>query len=815
MDRYSALARVLKQRPELLFLTLFLFFSPLDAQVSDRIARISVGRYDYGKPLPIQIELSNTAGLDHIDLAYRQFGQQTFKHIEMPVIASVASASVPAHDLVPPFIEYYVTLYGGNETVLETYPLTNAELQPTKVELVEQPPAPNEIVILSPEPEERVRPDDVLISFSLTRFDSTADQPATKIYLDGNDISDQAVVSGDLFVISPSNHSGEVEPGSHIIRVEVYDLQGNSLASTQWNFSARGVGEQLSGIAEWRYRSQVQLETRNENIAGQATPYNRVTVSASGTNGDFRVHGKFYATNEEDARRQPQNRFFIGAESPWLKLGYGDSHPSMPDLIMNGKRVRGFAGALTLGAFSLDVVKGDIIRRIQPNVIKTFSIDSLTSEQQRDPGGFFREYDASTTPATWAKLQRGTFNRNLLLIRPAVGSSENRFGLSLLHSKDDIGSIQYGSKPQENTVAGTDLILSFDNRNIQFSGQAAFSFTNGDITSGTLTDADLDSIFSDTSYDANSRRDIERARDWFSRFITVNEHLKPLSLKNSATLAYEGALALNYFDNAFRFMFLRHGESFESFGQSYLRTDVVGFNLSDRYRASEQVILNAGFEQLKDNTAKTKATTTTFSTANAGVTFISKTEVPNVTVGYILASNRNPIHLDSAYAISDRTDRVLVQLGRQFQYHGQHNTTLGLSTSSRNDKTIRNLDTKNTLVTLGVTSTYTIPLQTSFSASASVSEFSTGASLQPPTLMKLTYTTLYANAQYRLAQERLRLTGTLSPTFGDIKRTLLDAGAQYFFRKDLSLQSQLSIYLNAGANSVNDVIWSMIFRLDI
>jgi hypothetical protein len=74
-------------------------------------------------------------------------------------------------------------------------------------------------------------------------------------------------------------------------------------------------------------------------------------------------------------------------------------------------------------------------------------------------------------------------------------------------------------------------------------------------------------------------------------------------------------------------------------------------------------------------------------------------------------------------------------------------------------------------------------------------------------------TTVYANARYRLLEDRLRLLATVSPTFGDRMRTVLDAGAQYFFLRNVSAQTQLSLYLNHDAE--NDIIWSLILRVDI
>jgi hypothetical protein len=55
--------------------------------------------------------------------------------------------------------------------------------------------------------------------------------------------------------------------------------------------------------------------------------------------------------------------------------------------------------------------------------------------------------------------------------------------------------------------------------------------------------------------------------------------------------------------------------------------------------------------------------------------------------------------------------------------------------------------------------------------------------------------------------------GALSPTFGDIERTMIDARAQYFILTNLSLIGQSSFYLNKA--TTNDYIWSFILRLDM
>ncbi|MBI1805255.1 MAG: hypothetical protein HY033_10610 [Ignavibacteriae bacterium] len=783
-------------RPQGVLLTLaaLLAFSSLTrTQPSDRVSRVVANPVQQKEPLTIQADLINPAVVERVALAYRQFGQRDYKKLEMAVTGNTASATIPGSEVVPPFIEYYVLVFSEGSADSATYPPINPEIQPLKAEVREATISNDLIAVISPEENERLKSDDVLISF-IVRMDSLVDATATHIKVDGNDVSKHLVENGSLFTLRPENAGLTLSGGSHSIQVEIYARDGKELGNYTWTFSVLGGVQAFAGTsAGWLYSSSVQLETRNESIGSETTPYNRATVAGSGTYGEYRVNGKIHITNEEKDSRQPQHRFFLGAESPWLKLGVGDAYPVFPDLIMTGRRVRGFTGNLTLGVFGLDVASGQLLRQIEGDTIKTF-------------GG-------------------GTYSRNLLVIHPRFGKKENSYlGFTLLKSKDDISSIRYGVKPQENLVLGTDFALSFLHRTVEITGQAAASATNKDITNGTFSDADIDSVFKE--YSESNRNNIRKARDILSRFITVNEHLIPLAAKNLPTLSYQGAVALNISDNAFTFTYLRHGNSFESFGQSVIRPDVVGYSVSDRVRLVQNTLfLSGGFERLQDNTAETKATTTTSTTANADISYSSHTDFPSMSVGYIHAANMNDYPIDSLsqkysrVKTDDQTNRVFVQLSRPFEYYGRHHATFSVSTSSRDDRTPRNFDMRSTSVSLGAISAYTIPLQTFVNLSVISNSYIAVDSVRQDTVFRrdvaTAYTMLSLHGEYHLAEDRVRITGTLSPMFGDVdlRRTLVGGGLQYFFTKKVSALTELNLYLNG--NRDNDIIWSLILRVDV
>ena len=169
---------------------LLLFFAVLTAavaraQISDKVANVTAGTFHPGQPLTIEADLLVGSVVDRMSVAYRSFGARDYKQVEMTITGSHASVSIPAASLIPPSLEYYLLLYIRAKDTTETYPVEDAALNPLRVAL-EAPPAvsSNTIVILSPDRDELVTPDDLLISFSLVHADSTVNRANIKIFVD-------------------------------------------------------------------------------------------------------------------------------------------------------------------------------------------------------------------------------------------------------------------------------------------------------------------------------------------------------------------------------------------------------------------------------------------------------------------------------------------------------------------------------------------------------------------------------------------------------------------------------------------------------
>jgi hypothetical protein len=750
-----------------------------------------------GVPVPVTVELTQAADLDGIILLYRSFGESEFRRIEMDLRGTRAMAMIPGPAAAAPFIETYLVLR-LRSGALEVYPfadspdpLTNPP-QNTKRIIVRAEDDTPQAIFLSPDPMSLLAPEDVLVSVSLFRADTTVLRSAARLSLDGVDVTEKAVVAGDLITFLPAGADIDLAPGPHVVSVRLFGPDGRLISSSSVPFTVRSVSAMFGvepSVTGFRSEGSVFLETRYEDLGTSSEWRTRGTLSFRGRTGDLTLRSNIFVTSEEKASRQPQNRFFLGARLPWLQVGIGDDYPEFPDLILSGKRVRGVNASLLLGTFNLDVAYGSVNRSIDGAELRRFPVDSLISEQTRDPRAAYGP--VADDPSSWATYSYGTYARTLFAVRPSFGSGETmQWGFTWLSGKDDVGSIRYGIRPQENIVLGTDLVVRFDDRRIELAAQAAFSAFNSDISSGSFTDAHIDSVYPDNA------EDIRTVRDLISPFITVNDNLRPLTTKEPATLAGGASLTFMYFDNTLKLAALYRGSDYVSFGQTYIRTDIAGYNITDRFRLfRNQLFATIGVERLQDNVLKTKIATTVFANINAAVTLALHEDVPGVTLSYSRFTSDNALPLDSSAAISDVTNRISLTSDYSFDLGLRHTAMLGISSSRRDDRSARGQDVNSLQFTLSLGSRFAIPLQTEIALSTNLNDVPGEI---PGTTAPFDYTALTLHGRYEIIRNELSVSATVGPTFGSFTRTLFDAACEWRITPPMSLALQVSVYQSSG-----------------
>jgi hypothetical protein len=805
--------------PRILFITTMiglLLLPSAEAQVTGKVLSVKTADTNEGNDITISAEVAPGADIGQFFLLYRQYGQSEYRQVEMIYRATTATGIIPGSNATPPFVEYYVMLQMKNGTT-ETYPLQNPDANPLRATVLGRSEKDREVIILSPEKNEQLLKEDLFFSISLIYASTNVDRKATQLFIDGIDVTANAVIGNDVLTYFPDNIPGTLSAGVHSYRVELRTTGGAAYHTVTGSFTLAPEGVMAAETRAFKYGASLQAEARNEKISDVGTWYNRISLRLNAGWPSVSFNSYIHITSEEKEYRQPQNRYSISGETSWLKIGLGDVYPVFPNLILNGQRVRGVSGNLLLGGFHIDVAYGEAIRGIEGTEIARFHKDSLPgglppTNSQRLSGSFADYY---------AQYSFGTFKRNIFAIRPSIGKGENfRFGLNYLHAIDDKSTIKFGVKPTENLVLGSDLQIGVDNQRFLFTAQAAMSIMNTDITNGDASDARIDSLFGTNKPFEGDPDLIKNIKNLASTFITVNENLSPLDPTRGGSLAYEAAISLNYFGNYLKASYISRGSQYRSFGQLYLRTDVQGFNIIDRLRLLENSLFLAGnLEMLSDNLNKTKFATTKFTNFNFSVSYYPRFDFPNVTIGIGGYGNNNDINVtgrDASNAVDNMTMRFFTQLGYDFTYYVRHSASLSVSALSTDDRTFAKINTKNTVFAAGVTTTYKIPLQTTVNLTLNYNTMPSLTSSVPGATSNYNYTTLSFNGVYRLLDEKLRVGATLSPTFGDMKRTLMEIMSQYMLTSQQSLSFQLYLINNPdNPASKNDIIASLVYRLDL
>ncbi len=785
---------------EVFIFGLFLIFltnEKTSGQISNIISSVKFGDAKEKTPLSISAELFSSDNISNISIAYKSFGQNEFKQSEMLVAGNTASVTLPADIIQPPYIEYYLIIRIKDGST-QTYPLdVEKGVNPLQIAVSSVSQKDKEVIILSPNDGELMSEEDFLISISFIKAPDIVDIKKTKIFLNNVDVSSSELIAGDLIVLSAENLGGKVSYGSKLLKVEVYDKEGNLYNSISRSFETVSAEVAMAVSSRWKYNGYAMGESRSESFGSESVWRNNIAAEFNGSIDQWKMNGYAYLTSEEKSNLQPYNRFSASLQGgDWLDLKIGDAFPRFPNLIMDGKRVRGFTGAVNLGFINVQVTSGQTAREVEGTLLEKYTSGSAPLGNDIIPIN-----SSKYNGFSFGKVELGTYNRTIFAIRPSFGSGENfQFGISYLHSKDDKNSIEFGARPQENIVIGTDLMFAFDNQNILFTSQAAVDVYNKDISSGNLTDAQIDSVFGPNGNFNVDPSNVKKARDILGKFITVNQYIGPWNPQELSSLAAEAALALNYFNNSLRASYIYRGNEFQSFGQSFLRTDVKGLNLVDRFRMFDnKLFVSFGYESLQDNLQKTKIATTTYQTLSASVSIFPRTNFPNITIGYNQYLNNNNLKTsdptNGQYAVDDVTNRILLQLSYDFVAVVKHNSSLSFTTSTRDDKSLAMTNAKFNSTSLNVNSYWTQSLMSLFGFVYSASDIKGIA---------FNYFTLNVGGRYRLLENKLQLTANLSPSFGDFKRQALEFTADYNVLLNLNLMFQFRIYRipDSATNSI-------------
>ncbi len=767
------------------------------AQQNSLITRVSNTDAVEGQPIEITVELVPASSIRELDLLYRKFGQTEWKVVDFVLSSTKATATIPGKDVSLPSVEYYVlaSLENGN---VESYPIGAGEGgQPLSVQVRSAQSASSAILILSPEPNEVVAADKMNIIISLLKLEGKIDNAKTRIFIGSTEVTEYALFADDLIIFSAENYPGTLPSGKPSLSVQTFNSEGNAVESFTKSLDVRANTSLLPFTSSIPHSLSIQTGTRYENQRDRGLWYNNFALQAGMELGDWEFDADIRLSSEEKGFLQPVNRYTFTARSSWLTIAGGDYFPELPSLILSGKRVRGFTGVVNTDYFKLTTTIGEVNRPIDGQILTQFPANFDTLGTNIVP----------VNDSVLAKILPGTYKRQIIGVRPAFKYKEFfEWGFSYFHAIDETGSIRYGLKPRENLVAGTDISINLDDRRILLQAQTALSVVNNDITTGTFTDEVIDSVFGPGKQFSTNPQDIKDLRDLVKSFFTVNQFISPLSPQELTSMAFEGSLSLNYFNNFLKTSYIRRGHDYNSYGSPYLRNDIQGYSIQDRLRLlNNTLFISGGFEVYTDNLKEIKPFTATFSTISTSVAYFPGFDLPGITVGFNSFVNTNEAIGDSAvspqYLIDDATNRYSVQLSYNLKAGITHQTSLNFSISDRDDQSLSNNDGSNTSVYLSALSRWTDDLSSSFNFGLNNATFNSG---------DYNYFTLYGGVRYTAIPERLFTGVSISPSFGDFKRISFDVDSEYFIFPKWSILGNFRY--NDNADYSDDLIFSLSTR---
>lgn len=656
-----------------------------------------------GENARIELTLNNinshSSDYRDIQVLYREMGSDRFKAVSMKEEGFSYFANLNTKNINTGQIEYYFAFrdrYGNISTLPGEMPQLNPYTMNVIPEQVQTQSANFEVVILSPELNETVPDNEIVIAASVLGGETEIDFDQSRLFIDGVNVSTLAEFDNGIVTFAPDN----IREGRHNIELQLYNSDGDLIQNKEWAFRASKSGMKIEKV---NYRGSLFLDNRSQNISENSDNFFTGGGYFKGNYSNLDFYTRLIISSEESNEIQPVNRYsaelrynFSPLNNIYLKGG--DFTPYYNPLVFQDRRVRGIQTGLEFGFFTFDFLYGQTNREIEG------SQDVISS-----PG------DTLTS--------NGIYSENIIAYRPGFRFGENvQWNLNLVNAKEDAESIELGGNVKESVVFGTDLSMNFDKRRVTFEGSFQASIQNSDAGGPELEWEDLVKIDSSLADESGAESAFNFIKN--SGFLTATAGLSPLP-----SFAMQFDLYLRYFRNNFKFTYLNIERDFASAGNPYLLKDISGLYFFDNVRLFEnQVFLNLFFKTYKNNLADDKYSTDN-SEIGATVSYFPAGNYPSVTLGYTSYSRSNGVtDADTAsmpylYIEDNSTQQVNFSTSYNLYLNKIKNTLLLNITNYVRDDIGNSLSNSNfSSFMVGVRSTFDFPLTTKLSFAQSSSE---------------------------------------------------------------------------------------------
>ena len=540
--------------------------------------------------------------------------------------------------------------------------------------------------ILSPEQDDALAPNDVVIAIALFYDINELESGEFKLFIDNRDVTELADTSDYFISYVPKN----LKNGRHEVKLE-YHTADEVFLVTKWDFDVVDPSQarqpQFGDNNKNRPVGRIELGARSQKIAGNSNDAYTARTNLTGNYGIFRYSLNGFFTSQESERLQPQNRFGVNLQlGKWLRVDAGHVYPNVSRFTISGRRIYGINTQANLfkDNFNIQFVYGEVNRKI------TNLYSDLNKSNVTDGSGNIVD---TTYTLGFESLGKGTFTRKITAGRIAFGN-ERKFQLGFhamkveddttsifnirdfttlldappslysnldqadfqkLQDNPDLLQIQNGSvRPQGNFVAGTNFKMGFAQNRVRLESETVVSALNNDIYGGPLTIQGADDLGFDI--DQKDADLLER----LSRFIIINENMNilPIRVKDFDTdssdsetffptsiIGSNSEFSVNYPSNNFRLQYRWVGPNFSSLANSTVRRDISGFTASDRFRLfKNRLYVTLGYEALEDNVTNNKSATTESKTYRSNLSWYPvSAKLPRMSFGLRYRARENGV----------------------------------------------------------------------------------------------------------------------------------------------------------------------------
>ena len=283
-----------------------------------------------------------------------------------------------------------------------------------------------DILILSPEPDAEINPDDAVIALSLFNIPDV-DSASIRLVVDGKDVTEQAEISGGIVTYIPKRF----KKGIHSVQLTLSMLDGTPIKPISWTFSVLG-GLAIAGNVD--YRGDISARYLNEYVGENFLNVGELRGNAEVSVDFGKVKTSFRQTTRDNPYRQPLNRFSTALQfGEFLDIRMGDFYRSISPYTLDGRRVRGLSIDIDLKFVRLEVIQGQLNRKVQ-HLNKMNGALLLPS----NPG------KVDTLGQLLFTMDRAgyTFDREITLARLSIDLfSKFQMGVHIMKAKDDINSV--------------------------------------------------------------------------------------------------------------------------------------------------------------------------------------------------------------------------------------------------------------------------------------------------------------------------------------------------------------------------------------